>query len=402
MKRTIDRSSENRTLGDLGPLLTRVGGIVAALGILATLALAFTADHGVERFFKSYTTNFAYFLSLSLGGIFFVVIQHLTGATWSVTVRRIAEAIAANMLLLLGLFIPIVFGMDIIYHHWTDPHAASDPVLAAKLGYLNKPFFLIRWGVYFLIWVVVSRFFHGQSVKQDTTGDIDHTLRMQKWSAPAIVLFALTTTFAAFDLIMSLNPHWYSTILGVYYFAGSALSAFALIAMSSMWLQAKGRITQSVTTEHYHDLGKLCFAFTIFWAYIGFSQFMLIWYANIPEETEWYLHRITGSWLPFSWGILIAHFVVPFLFFISRVPKRSRAFFRFGAAYILIIHWCDMYWVTMPEWYTDGIHFSLMDITLFFAMGGLYLVGMARGLGKASLVPEKDPRLEGSLAFENY
>ena len=402
MQKAIDKSQEIRTAGELGPGLVRFGLILAAFGALATLILFFVTGGGAERFFRSYLVNFAYFLSLALGALFFVLIQHLTSARWSVVVRRVAEILSGNLGLMAFLFIPVIFGMGHTYHHWLDPHAAEDPILAGKLGFLNQNFFLIRWAAYFIIWFLLSSFFYRKSVKQDSTGDLESTLAMKRASAPGIILFALTVSFAAFDLLMSINPHWFSTIFGVYYFAGGTLGAFALITISLLYLQSRNRLATSITTEHLHDMGKLVFAFVVFWAYIGFSQYMLIWYGNIPEETEWYLHRQTGSWTGFSWFILFGHFVFPFLGLISRAPKRVKGTLWIGAAWILFVHWFDIYWIAMPEWYPEGISFHLFDITLFLLLGGIYMAALGRRMTRSSLIPEKDPRLTESMAFENF
>ncbi len=401
MHKEIRAVGDNRSTGELSGKIVRFGVILAAVGAAASLILLFTGT-GAERFFRSYLVNFAYFLSLSLGALFFVLIQHVTGAKWSIVVRRVAEVLSANIGLLAILFIPMILGMGYTYHEWLTPDAAEDPAIASKLGFLNRNFFIVRWVVYLGIWYLLTSWFYRGSVRQDETGDILLTLRMKRLSAPSLVLFALTVTFASFDLLMSINPRWYSTIFGVYYFSGGAVGAFALITAALIFLQRCGRLGMSVTTEHLHDMGKLIFAFIVFWAYIGFSQYMLIWYGNIPEETEWFLHRQTGSWTPVSWFILFGHFALPFLGLISRIPKRAKGALAVGAAWVLFVHWVDIYWIAMPEWYPNGVAFHLLDATLFAAMAGLFIAAAGRRLGKASLVPEKDPRLADSLAFENF
>ncbi len=398
--RIIDTSQENRSFSDLAPNVARNALFVSVFGILASLILTFMLGGGLERFFQSYLVNFGYFLSLTLGALFFVIIQHVVRASWSVVVRRVAEVLSSNFLLMAILFLPVIAGMDHLFH-WLDPHAVDDEILAGKLGYLNRTFFILRWVLYFGIWAGLARFFYTNSVKQDETGDIKLTLRMEKFSPLSVILFAFSLTFASFDLLMSINPHWYSTIFGVYYFAGSVLGSFAMFALIFHYLHKKGRLLQSVTLEHFHDIGKLMFAFTVFWAYIGFSQYMLYWYGNIPEETVWFLHRQTGSWTPVTWFILFGHFVVPFLGLLSRIPKRRSALLRFIALYVLAVHWIDIYWIAMPEWFNNGVSFHLLDLTLFLAIGGLWISVAARRLGRASLVPSKDPRLSDSLAFEN-
>ena len=270
------------------PLITLIVGVVA-LGLAAAMAW------GTKQFFFSYLVAFCYFLSLAIGGLFFVIVQFATRAGWSVVVRRVAEHLMSTLPLFVPLFIPIAIGLHELYH-WTHAEAVStDPLLTAKSPYLNERGFYFRAAAYFAVWVTLARLFHARSIKQDSSGDVGLTKKMQVLSGPAIALFAFTVTFAAFDWIMSLDPHWYSTMFGPYFFAGAVVSEFALLAVLHILLQRAGGFGQ-VNAEHYHDLGKLLFGFTVFWAYIAFSQFMLIWYSNIPEETLWYAHR-GGPWL---------------------------------------------------------------------------------------------------------
>ncbi|MBM4117936.1 hypothetical protein FJ251_09375 [bacterium] len=216
----------------------RLAGLAALVGLAASAALGAAA--GWDRFLQAYLVNYAFLLSLSLGALFFVLIQHVTGATWSVVVRRLAEALAANLPWLALLALPILFGQRSLYP-WSNPeHAAHDPLLAAKAPYLNPTFFAVRLAIYFLVWTWLTRHFFRHSVAQDATGDVAHTHAMQRLSGPGLVLYALTVSFAAFDLLMSLNPHWFSTIFGVYFFAGSAVSCFALLALWARLLQRGG------------------------------------------------------------------------------------------------------------------------------------------------------------------
>jgi hypothetical protein len=201
---------------------------------------------------------------------------------------------------------------------------------------------------------------------------------------------------------MSLEPHWFSTIFGVYYFSGSALVLFAALIITSYFTQRSGWLTGVISTEHYHDLGKLMFAFVVFWAYIAFSQYMLIWYANMPEETQWFLRRQTGQWTALSWFMLIGHFIVPFLALISRIPKRRKEPLVGAAVWILIIHWVDMYYLVMPHTSDGVVPFHVIDLTCFLAVGGLFVAAFAMRFRRRSLLAQGDPRLAESLAFENF
>lgn len=395
----VDIFQEPRHLGACGTRGLRVASAAALLGLGGSLALG--AAVGWDRFLQAYLVNYAFVLSLSLGALFFVLIQHVTGATWSVVVRRLAEAIAANLPWLGLLALPILFGLRSLYP-WSDPaHAAHDPLLAAKAPYLNATFFTVRLAIYFLVWTWLALHYFRHSVAQDATGELRHTHAMQRLSGPGLVLFAVTVSFASFDLLMSLNPHWFSTIFGVYFFAGSALGSFALLALWARMLQARGLLTRAITREHYHDLGKLVFAFIVFWAYIAFSQYMLIWYANIPEETTWYLARQTGSWTAVTVLLLFGHFFLPFLALISRTPKRRSLLLLPGALWVLLMHWVDLYWLVMPGFSPGRLPLHLLDLTLFIGFAGLTMALVLWRLRRRSIVPERDPRLAASLEFEN-
>lgn len=394
---------DDRFLGGLGNRLFLFGGIVGVLGLGASFLLAGGAEGGLNRLWWSYLVNWLFFLSLSLGALGFVLIQHLTKAGWSVVLRRISEGLAASVIVLALLFIPLYFGLHDLYH-WMDPDVvAHDQVIAHKAGYLNEGFFLARLAFYFLVWAGLGLFFLRASIKQDRTGEFRSTMRQEKVAAPGMLLFALTVTFASFDLLMSLDPHWFSTIFGVYFFAGGFLGFFALLPLWVVLLQGRGLMKATVTSEHYQDMGKLMFAFLVFWAYIAFSQFMLIWYGNLPEETGWYLRRQTGTWASLGLVMVFGHFLLPFLFLISKHVKRRPLLLALAGAWLLAMHWCDLYWLAMPEFdqHAAVIPWSELDLTCWVGMAGFFVATWAKLIGRASLVPERDPRLIESLSFEN-
>lgn len=400
-KEVLDITTEPRRLDGRATKWAIVAAIIGVIGIAGSYMVASGTDGGMDYLLQTYLVSFAYFLSLSLGALFFVMLQHVTRAGWSVVVRRIAEAMAANIWLMAILAIPIVLGMEHIYH-WAHPGAADhDPLLAAKIGFLNPSFFITRLVVYFAVWSVLAWFFYRTSKEQDANGEVALTRRMEVVSAPGIVLFALSLNFAAFDLLMSLDPHWFSTIYGVYYFAASVLLFFAVMPKILVWLQMQGLLKRAVTVEHYHDIGKFMFAFTVFWAYIAFSQYMLIWYGNIPEETEWFLKRQTGGWTAISLVLLFGHFVLPFLMLMSRHVKRRPRILAIIGVYVAVMCWIDMYWLVIPEFSPEVARFGLLDILVYLGMAGVYSALLTWRLGRTSLVPEGDPRLKESLAFEN-
>lgn len=421
MKTATLSSTEQRRLGEVSPRLLR--GLVAAGAFFLALSIPFGFITGWEQFFRSYLTNYAFFLSLSVGALFFTILHHLVRAGWSVTVRRLAELIAANLFPAMALLlIPLLIGMKALYPwaHTESLPAAERKLIEIKSAYLNPAFFIIRCAVYFLIWGGLARYFFRRSVEQDATGDVELSRRMQRYSAPGMLAFALTTTLAAFDLLMSLHPEFYSTIFGVYFFSGGVVSFFALLALLAMALQKRGLLQTSITTEHYQDLGKFVFGFTVFWAYIAFSQYMLIWYANLPEETFWYRVRTQGFWGWASLILLLGHFVAPFLWLMSRHQKRRTATLAFGAGWMILMHWLDVCWLVMPArdlhvaqlYAPHGEHAAahggsaLMTVflaaTLFIGIGGLYVAALLARMRSCALLAERDPRLNESLAFENF
>jgi hypothetical protein len=399
--RKVPVPAETITLGPQGARLFAILFAIGIGGLVLAGLLARSGADGVPRFFRAYLLNFVFFLTLALGALFFVLISHLTRAGWNVSLRRIAEAVTFTfgpLTLLAFLLLP---GLHHLYE-WTHHDAvAGDALLQGKAAYLNVPFFLARLALYFLAWNVIAHYFRRRSVEQDQTGRPEITVRMELRSAPAMIVFALTLTFAAFDLVMSLYPHWYSTIFGVYVFAGAVLGFFCLLPILTALLQRKGLLRRLVTPEHYHDLGKLMFAFVVFWAYIGFSQYMLIWYGNIPEETVFYLTRQTGPWTWLSVTLLFGHFFVPFFALMSRHPKRRTAALLTAAVWILVMHWLDLYWLIMPEASPHSLDFRLVDVASFIGIGGIFFSAVVWQLARHDLVPVRDPRLAESVGFEN-
>jgi hypothetical protein len=382
--------------------------ILAIAGIvLLALALVFGFMRGdsLTYFFHAYLVSFCFYLSISLGALFFVALQHASRAGWSVGVRRVSEILAANTLLMAVLFLPILLPLlwgNTALYEWTNADIVrNDEILQGKRAYLNLPFFTIRAIAFFAIWGVLVWYFWRKSLEQDGSGDTGLSLRMERVSYPALLLFAVTITFAAFDWIMSLSPHWFSTIFGVYYFSGSVVGFLSVVILALIVLQKSGRLTSSVTVEHYHELGKFLFAFIIFWGYMAFSQYMLIWYANIPEETTWYLPRQEGSWAVVSIILLFGHLLIPFFGLMSRGVKRRRAALGFWAGRLLVMHWIDVHYLVMPHVEIKGFVFGPIDVCCVTGIGLIYVAGALMIAGDRPLVPTRDPRLGESLGYEN-
>ncbi len=405
MEHDVSLPSDEITLPESWKRLPLAAGIVGIVALAASYFLGqgdgHDDGHGGQLAF-SYLTAFVYWLTIALGGLFFVLLHYLARSGWSVVVRRLAEHVMATLPLFVLLFIPVVLGMHSLYH-WTHPEeVARDPLLQHKAIYLNTGFFLGRAGIYFFVWCVLAIYFWRQSARQDRDGEQSITKRLQTLSAPAMVAFGVTLTFAAFDWLMSLEPHWFSTIFGVYVFAGCVVSIFALLILLVLRLKAAGALVKTVTWEHFHDMGKLLFGFVVFWAYIGFSQFMLIWYANIPEETFWFeLRWADPGWRSASIFLAVGHFVVPFFFLISQPVKRNGVTMTIGAVWMLFMHYVDIYWLVMPTLHHEAFHLSLLDFTCWLGVGGLFLAALGTLMQRGSLVPVRDPRLAESLAFEN-
>ncbi len=405
---------------------------LAVIGLGGGAAVGYTGAFGTtaHHFWHSYLIAFLFGLTMCLGGLFFVFVQHLVRAGWSVAVRRPAEALAANLRWIWILFVPFAvlwfMGKANVVWIWADMETlkanneAEWTIVVAKTGFLNPTFFWIRALVYFATWAILASFFFKNSIAQDESGDRSLSSKMGKWAGPSAILFGLTTSAAAFDWIMSLSPAWFSTMFGVYFFCGCATAGFATMILITVRLTHLGALKGIVTREHFQDMGKLMWAFGIvFWAYIAFSQYMLIWYANIPEETGWFLARQVGEWGPFSFALIAGHFVVPFLALLSKWMKRAPLTLAIGAVWMLCFHYVDLYWLIMPEVPSDLGNFSKyaemsakyadeathftnpVNFLLVFGVVGAVAAGTLGTLSRVSLLPKKDPRLNESLRFEN-
>jgi len=330
-----------------------------------------------------------------------VLIQYAAQGGWGIVLRRIGETVFATVPVMAVLFLPILFGLHDLYEWSHDEAVAGDALLRWKAPYLNVPFFMIRALLYFAIWSFIALVYYRGSRGQDATGDLAVSARLRKFAGPGIIVLALTQTFAAIDWIMSLTPHWYSTMFGVYFFAGSFVGFIALLSLLAVAMRGAGLLDTAISVEHLHDVGKLLFGFTAFWAYIGFSQFFLMWYANLPEETVWYKARLDGSWLAISLFLMVGHFVAPFFYLMGRDVKRKGATLAFGAAWLLTMHFVDLYWQVMPTLHPEGFSPSLLDVAALVAVGGVFVASASWLMRRHALVPLRDPRLAESLAFEN-
>jgi hypothetical protein len=385
---------------DLGRWTTGRNVLVfaAVLGILACIA-GYILDPA--RFFQSYIVAFAYTSFIGIGAFFFVMIQYLTGSAWSVTMRRIMENIMITLPVGLILFLPVIAGLRYIYPWMDQQLVTGDHVLLAKSGYLAPNFFVIRGVAYFVLWSLWAGNIYRQSTKQDTERSIRQMHAASRWSAPGLFLAIAVGTLAAFDWLMSLEPKWYSTIFGLVTLAGGALSFFSVLTLVCLAFRSAGLLKNTITEEHYHDLGKWLFCLTAFYTYVAFSQYMLIWYANIPEETLWYRHRMVGTWLPISLAMPFLRFLIPFFILLCRPAKRSLRVIGAIAVWSLIVEYIDLYWVVMPTYYKNGPQLHWLDLaTMVTTVSICGLVFWSR-FRRHKMVPVGDLRLEQSLHFEN-
>lgn len=425
MNKQFDFSIENRRW--LTPLISGV--------VLLVVAVIIGYSGAWKAFWSSYLVAYSFSLAILIGALFFVMVNNVARAKWHIVLRRIPETLAWSFPLMFLLGLPILlFGMHDLYH-WThhelfvEGSPEYDPVIAGKESYLNMPFFWIRFVLYFLIWSWLAYRLHRLSVLEDTKPDgaADHVgpltrlalslhmagtgqkkevefgLLRRITSAWGILLSALATAFGSFDLLMSLDPHWFSTIFGVYYFAGGFVTAAAIILLTALYFRRHGILVHTITDEHYHDLGKYMFAFTVFWAYIAVSQLLLIWYANLPEETIFFRHRAEHGWYAWSMLLLYGHFVLPFFLLIGRTIKRKKVGLALMAIWLVVMHFVDMYWLAMPSLYPDYVPYGQLGLNILCVLGfvGIFVGVFLWKIRLHSLVPYNDRSFSQSLAFEN-
>jgi hypothetical protein len=375
-----------------------IGAVCALVGAAACVILGAANP---KQFLFSWLVSFLFFLSLALGALFFVLIQYATQGGWGIVVRRIGETVFATIPVMAALFVPLLFGLHDLYS-WSVPGAAEhDALLRWKAPYLNVPFFLIRAALYFGIWSFIAVLYNRGSRGQDATGDPAVSARLRSLAGPAIIVLALTQTFASVDWIVSLTPHWYSTMFGVYFFAGSFVGFIALLSVVAAAMRQAGLLEAVISAEHLHDIGKFLFAFTAFWAYIAFSQFFLMWYANLPEETVWFKARLEGSWEIVSLLLMAGHFGVPFFYLMGRAVKRRGWTLAVGGTWLLAMHFVDLYWQVMPTLHPEGVRPSALDVAALLAVGGCFVGAAGWLMRRQALVPLRDPRLGESIVFEN-
>jgi hypothetical protein len=382
---------------------SRFGGLSILFAVLAVVGLGVGVVGAITepaQFSFSFLFAFAFYFTLCAGCFFWTIVHHATDADWSVVVRRQLENIAALLAVMALFFITIV----VLRHHlyeWMNIRPGQDHHLDAKRAYLNWNFFLIRAVFFFAFFIIGTQVFRRFSVRQDKDGNPRFTLRMRTAAFISLPLFAICLSFGACDWLMSLNYKWFSTMWGVYIFAGAAGSSMSLLVLVITALRKAGYLQGIVTTEHYYVMGKWMFAFTVFWAYIGFSQYMLIWYANMPEETQYYLVRTTESWWALSTLLVAGRFFGPFAILLLQSIKKNPQRLCIVAAWVLCMQMLDMYIIILPALHGTGVHLSIWDFVPLISIGATLGFVYLRILGKTSVFPVRDPRLIESINYKS-
>ena len=363
---------------------------VAVVGVVAT---AFGAWQSPVQFYRSYLVAWLFWLGLALGSLAILMINHITGGAWGAAIRRLLESAARTMPLLALLFLPVALGVGELYE-WARPDVVvHDPILQHKSLYLNVPFFLGRAALYFVAWSAVAFFLARWSLVQDGASDDRPAIWLEQLSRGGLLLLGLTGSFASVDWMMSLEPHWFSTIYGFLFMGGCVLGALAFaIAMASA-IADRPPLSEVITPSTLQDLGKLLFAFVMLWAYFSLSQFLIIWAADLPEEIPWYLRRLNGGWRLIILGVIGAQFLLPFILLLSRRLKRSAPALAVVATLVLLARFADLYWLVAPAFEAAPPHIHLLDVTTLLGVGGVWLATFVRHLEGRPLLPLGDPSL---------
>lgn len=345
-----------------------------------------------RQFFRAYLTAYLFMIGFPLGSLAILMLHHLVGGRWGFVTQRLLEAAVRTLPLAALLFLPLIFGMGDLYL-WARPQdVAADPILQQKSAYLNMPFFLARTVLYFTVWIGLGHFLCAWSVEQDRSADASLTERLQTISGPGLVLYGLTVTFAAIDWVMSIEPHWYSTVYGLIFMVNDGLAALALMICAAAFLARRGALSQAADSDRFHDLGNLLLAFVMLWAYLGFSQFMIIWVENLREEIPWVLRRTTGGWQVIALLLVACRFAVPFLILLSRTTKRDARLLAAVALLIVVMHWVELHWLVAPAFQSHGFYIHWLDLTALIGIGAVWLALFLWRLEGRSLLPLHDPR----------
>jgi hypothetical protein len=365
--------------------LSSIGGVLLAVCIAGGFA-----DKG--DFFRSYLVAYLFWLGITLGCLALLMVQHLTGGNWALVIRRILEAGTRTLPFMALAALPLLLGMRTLYS-WALPDQ-SDPVILAKHGYLNPQFFAARMVIYFAIWFTLAYFLNKWSRIEDTQGgDVPLWGRMEGLSGIGLVIYGFTVTFASVDWVMSIEPRWYSTIYGLLFMVGQALAAMAFAIIILAWLSESEPLSSVVRPSHFQDLGSFLLTFVMLWAYMEFSQYLIIWGGNLSEEIPWYIRRMQGVWGHVGLLLVLLNFALPFFLLLFRHVKRATRSLLTVTALVLLMRLVDMYWMVLPAFGGGNVHLTWTNIVLPFGMGGVWMAFFIWQLQRMPLLPLHDPRM---------
>ena len=362
--------------------------IAGVAGLVLCLIGAFIST---RQFFEAYLFAYVFWLGIALGCLGIVMLHNLSGGAWGSVIRRFLESGMMTLPLMALLFVPLLFGLHGLYD-WARPEAvAGDALLRHKAPYLNVPFFIIRAIIYFALWIGAAWLLVRWSDDYEQNADVTLFTRQRLLSGPGLVIYGLTITFASIDWIMSLEPHWYSTIYGVHFFGGNGLAAFAFAILLAAIFADTPPFAGVVIERHFRDLGNLLLAFIMLWGYFTYSQWIVIWSGNLPEEISWYLRRNRGGWEWVVTFIIVFHFFAPFVLLLARAAKRRTQILAAIAGLIIFMRLVDIFWYTVPAFRPGAFELHWMDIVAPIGIGGLWLAMFFRLLGRRPLMPLREP-----------
>jgi hypothetical protein len=367
------------------------------LGFAALILGMLDGIRAPEQFFRSYLLAFVFWLGFPLGCAAFLMVHHLTGGFWGLPIRRPLEAGTRTLPLLAVLLFPLLLGLGRLYSWTHSDIVAEDAALQFKHPYLNVPFFVIRNVIYFLVWFALIYRLNRWSADQDETGNPLLAARLENISGPGLILYGLTVTFFSIDWIMSLEPHWFSTIFGMIFMVLQVLGALALVILVAGFLSESEPIGGAITPDRFNDLGNFVLTFVMLWAYLSFSQFLIIWAGNLTNEIPWYVTRAEGGWAVVAVSLIVLSFAIPFYLLLMRGIKRRVRMLSILCGALLVINFADVYWMVAPAFEKAGPRLYLLDVLLPIGMGGLWVAAYVRQLKSRPLLPLHDPRFEGAL-----
>ncbi len=393
MAQAADFALSGELLRDLKLWRSRAAIVgIAALAVTALGAIAWPA-----QFFRSYLWSYVFYLGVALGSMAWLMLQYLSGGAWGLVIRRPCEAATRTLPLLALLFVPVLFGIPSLYRWSHAEVVAADAVLRHKHAYLNVRFFVGRAAFYFAGWLLCSWYLNRWSETEDREGPAVAHRKLATMAGPGLIFWGFSITFMAVDWVLSLDPHWFSTIFGMLFMAGQGLSSMAFLITLMVLLSYRRPMSEVLTPRHLHDLGKFLLALVMVWAYFSFSQFLIIWSGNLPSEIPWYLERLRGGWQYVGLALVLGHFALPFALLLSRDLKRDFNFLAAIAVFILFMRYVDLYWLVAPDFLKGSLGVSWMDFTAPVGLGGVWLAYFLLQLEKLPLMPLGDPHLEEAL-----